>query len=184
MAASTEARHGTALPLAQSFATSIRRAVTDVLLRREDKDCHPQPGVNLCEKPRISSTTITWIVVGTALGLLVVGSLSVLIFLHLRRKKRDKREDMEDRFAGLDYGLDDIPGGTARKHRPDVSPNGYGRRSRDPLDAGAEPKYQNPGGGRLNGHLNPFDDGVSERTANGSSYPPSVDQQWPKRETS
>lgn len=120
-------------------------------------------------------------------GLLIIGSLTVLTFFHFRRKKRDRREDMEDRFAGLDYGLDDMPNAAAaKKPRPDMSPAGYGRRSRDPLDAGTEPKYHHDGpGGRQNGHLNPFDDGVSLKTGNGSSYPPSTaDPQWPKRDSS
>lgn len=66
----------------------------------------------------------------------------------------------------------------------DGSPNPYGRRSRDPLHAGTEPKYQPGGGGQLNGHLNPFDDSSSFRSGNGSSYPPSVNPAWPKRESS
>ncbi len=113
-------------------------------------------------------------------GVVLVATFAILIFLHLRRRKRDKREDMEDRYQRSDYGLDEMP--AAGKPRPDVSPSGYGRRSRDPLQVGTEPKY--PGGGQLNGHLNPFDDASSFKTGNGSSYPPSVDPQWPKRESS
>lgn len=94
---------------------------------------------------------------------------------------------MEDRFHSADYGLDELPVG--RKPRADDdgiqshdgSPNPYGRRSREPLQAGAEPRYQP---GQLNGHLNPFDDASSFRSGNGSSHPPSVNQAWPKRDSS
>jgi len=37
-----------------------------MLLRRED-ECHPQPGVNLCEKPGMASSTMTWVIVGSVL---------------------------------------------------------------------------------------------------------------------
>lgn len=118
---------------------------------------------------------------------MVVVTLSVLIMLHFRRRRQDKREDLNDRYQMSDYGLDELPG--SRKPRPDDdaqwsqdgSSTGYGRRSREPLQAGSEPKYH---GGRSNGHLNPFDDGRSITSGNGSSYPPSVDHQWPKRDNS
>ncbi|KAL2020319.1 hypothetical protein VTK56DRAFT_8547 [Thermocarpiscus australiensis] len=164
-----------------------------MLLRREDKDCSPQPGVNLCEKPGISSSTRTWIVVGAVLGALLIGTLSVLAILTIRRRKRDKLEDRDDRFQMSDYGLDELPSSSSSrkprgreddggmKRSPDGSPYGYGRQSRDALHAGAEPKYH---GGRSNGHLSPFDDAASVRSGNGPSDPPSVNQQWPKREGS
>jgi hypothetical protein len=52
-----------------SFAGNFKRAVASMLQRRDDDDdkCHPQPGVNLCEKPGISSVSTTWIIVGTLL---------------------------------------------------------------------------------------------------------------------
>ncbi|KAL1836584.1 hypothetical protein VTJ49DRAFT_4898 [Mycothermus thermophilus] len=146
------------------FATTVRRSFARMLLRRED-ECHPQPGIDLCEKPSVSSVQTTWIIVGTVLGLLLVVTGSVLIFLHIRKTKRDKREDVEDRFHRADYGLDDLP--SSRKPPADddmtdsSSAMGYGNRprSRDPLQGGAEPKYQNGqnGGGRGR-QLNPFDD--------------------------
>ncbi|KAK4122052.1 hypothetical protein N657DRAFT_657534 [Parathielavia appendiculata] len=158
----------------RSFAANIKRALVD-MVRRED-ECHPLPNVDLCEKPAISSTKVTWIIVGVCVGCLVLGTFSVLIFLHFRRKKRDKQEDMDDRFERSDYGLDEIP--ASRKPRPvddmnshDRSPQGYGRRSRDPLQVGTEPKYQP---GQLNDHLNPFDDASSFRSGKGSPKPPSA----------
>lgn len=120
-------------------------------------------------------------------GLLVVATSSVLLFFHFRRRRREKGEDMEDRFHRADYGLDELP--VVGKPQPghgmrsqDRSPSGYGRRSRDPLQVGSEPKYPPPG--QINGHLSAFDDGASSRSGNGSSYPPSVNPAWPKRESS
>ncbi|KAK3900577.1 hypothetical protein C8A05DRAFT_17134 [Staphylotrichum tortipilum] len=171
---------------AHSFATHLRRAVA-MLVSREDKNCNPQPGVDFCEKPSISSSAVTWIIVGVVLGVILVATCTVLFILHLRRKRRDRREDMDERFQMSDYGLDDVAG--ARKPRidddmksQDGSPNPYGRRSRDPLQGGTEPRYQPS---QSNGHLNPFDDASSFRTGNGtSSYAPSVNQQWPARDSS
>ncbi|KAK4099137.1 hypothetical protein N658DRAFT_517565 [Parathielavia hyrcaniae] len=167
------------------FGANVRRALA-YLVRREEDKCHPQPNVDLCEKPAISSTSVTWIIVGVCIGLLVVGLSAVLIFLHFRRKKRDKREDMDDRFESSDYGLDEMP--ASRKPRPDDSmklhegsPHGYGRRSRDPLQVGTEPKLQP---GQLDGHLNPFDDASSFASGQGTSKPPSANPAWPKRESS
>ncbi|KXX77103.1 hypothetical protein MMYC01_205396 [Madurella mycetomatis] len=174
-------------PRGDAAASTFRRAVADVLVRRqEDKDCSPQPGINLCEKPGISSSTVTWIIIGTVIGVIVVVMLAVLLFLHFRRARRDKREDMNDRFQMSDYGLDELS--SSKKPRADDdmrsydgSPNGHGRRSREPLQVGSEPKYH---GGQLNSHLSPFDDTGSVRSGNGSSYPPSVNPAWPKRDGS
>lgn len=55
-------------PSAHSFATNFGRTMVEMLVgRAEDKDCSPQPGVNLCEKPGMSTTTVTWIIVGSVL---------------------------------------------------------------------------------------------------------------------
>ncbi|KAK4186952.1 hypothetical protein QBC35DRAFT_251961 [Podospora australis] len=171
-----------------SAARSFKRAVAALLVGREDDKCSPQPGINLCEKPSISSVNVTWIVVGTVLGVLAVSTIAILLFFHIRRQKRDKKEDETDRFQMSDYGLDEVPsgksrvggGGGARRNdeprpSPDGSPSGYGRRSRDPLDAPREPKYM---ASQLNGHLNPnpFDDAVAAAAG--------PQNQWPKRDTS
>ncbi|KAK4160304.1 hypothetical protein QBC43DRAFT_115148 [Cladorrhinum sp. PSN259] len=150
------------------LATNFKRAVAPMLSKREDKDCSPQPGINLCEKPSISSSTVTWIVVGCVIGALVLVTLCTLLVLHLRRRKRDKQEDMTDRFQMSDYGLDEVP--TSKKARrnnntgpsPSPSPGGSPRRSKDPLQAAMEPKYP---AAHLN--PNPFDESGN----------------WPKRES-
>lgn len=162
---------------------TFKRAVAAFLVGREDDKCSPQPGINLCEKPSVSTVNVTWIVVGTVLGVLAASTLGIILFFHFRRQKRDKQEDQDDRFQMSDYGLDEVPGkkssGSARRNNdprpsPDGSPSGYGRRSRDPLDAPREPKYT---ASQLNGHLspNPFDDAVAAG---------SQSQQWPKRDSS
>ncbi|KAL2118899.1 hypothetical protein VTJ04DRAFT_5858 [Mycothermus thermophilus] len=169
----------------RSFATTVRQSLSHMLLPRED-DCHPQPGVDLCEKPSISSVQTTWIIVGVVVGLLLTGTGSVLLFLHFRKTKRDKREDLEDRFHRADYGLDELPPSGKPPADDDLtdagSTGGYsssrpGRSpSRNPLQSGAEPKYGNRNGGGSSTHLNPFDDASSMRSSNGSTHA------WPKRE--
>lgn len=65
MAGSTEPRAGNIAPAVDSFATTVKRVV-DMLIRREgeEKDCHPQPDIDLCKKPWVSSNKVTWIIVG------------------------------------------------------------------------------------------------------------------------
>jgi hypothetical protein len=94
-----------------------------------------------------------------------VVTCAVLIWFHLRRQKRDAREDLEDRFHNADYGLDEVPPGRKppaddETGSHDGSVNGSGGRQRDPL---------HPGVGQ-----NQFDDASST----GSS------QAWPRREGS
>ncbi|KAL2193792.1 hypothetical protein P885DRAFT_80802 [Corynascus similis CBS 632.67] len=188
MAGPTKPRIGTTVTSPGSFAASIRREVVDLLVRRKDEDCHPEGGIDRCQKPWVSSK-VTWIVVGVLAGLLATVTVSILLFFHFRRKKRDRREDLEDRFQNSDYGLDEVPvpGKTSRSRSDDEinsqdgSTAGYGRRSRDPLQIGSEPKYPAPG--HLNGHSNPFDDEPSSRSGSGLS-PQSANPAWPKRESS
>ena len=95
---------------------------------------------------------------------------AVLLWFHLRRQRRDAREDLEDRFHNADYGLDEVPPGRKppaddETGSHDGSSNGSGRRQGDPL---------HPGVGQMNGQSNQFDDASST----GSS------QAWPRREGS
>ncbi|ORY62364.1 uncharacterized protein BCR38DRAFT_238425 [Pseudomassariella vexata] len=59
----------------------------------------------LREKPYVSSN-LTAIVLGTVSGLVIVILFSTLIFLHLRRRSRDKREWPKDPQELEDYGID------------------------------------------------------------------------------
>lgn len=61
-----ESREEAAVALADASARNLRRALR-MLAQRDDKDCTPQPGANLCEKPTFSTTKLTWIIVGTVL---------------------------------------------------------------------------------------------------------------------
>ncbi|KAI1763249.1 hypothetical protein GGR53DRAFT_467550 [Hypoxylon sp. FL1150] len=84
------------------FVRSVYR-----LLARDDADdakCHPQPNIDLCEKPD-SAKLASEIVIGTLGGLLVVVTATVLIFLHYRHKRRDEREWPKNNQELDDYGI-------------------------------------------------------------------------------
>ncbi|KAJ4291344.1 hypothetical protein N0V88_006352 [Collariella sp. IMI 366227] len=124
------------------------------MLAPRGNDCNDPTG-RLCEKPAASSTKITWIIVGTVVGVLLIGTLSILAFFHFRRQKRDKREDREDRFQirpAAPRGEEEIKwnpaSAAAGAPGTDRGSPGYGRHARDPLQAGVEPKYTHGGGGR------------------------------------
>ena len=118
----------------------------------------------LCEKPAISSQSTTWIIVGVIIGLLVTVTLSVMLFFHIRKRKRDRQEDMasSNGFTLDDYGLD-TGNSVARK------PQGQNRLSFDDLPRpGAPPSVAR----------NPFaDDSTPNRSVEGLNAPKS----WPKR---
>lgn len=93
------------------------------------------------------------------------------MFFHMKKRKAEKREDVEDQFQMSDYGLDDGP---ASRHK---KPQGPQRLSFDDL-----PQPGQPQNGKLN--PNPFsDDAMSVRSVErlNSSAP---NQQWPKRQSS
>lgn len=48
-------------------AASLTDLLATILRREQSKDCSPQPGINLCEKPGIASSTVAWIIVGSVL---------------------------------------------------------------------------------------------------------------------
>ncbi|GAP90741.1 hypothetical protein SAMD00023353_5200790 [Rosellinia necatrix] len=85
------------------------------LVAREDKetDCHPQPNIDLCEKPSSSDPT-TPIAIGVIVGIIVLGTLAVLTFLHLRRKRRDEEEWPKNNQELDDYGFT-APSSTVRQ---------------------------------------------------------------------
>ncbi|KAI1437347.1 hypothetical protein GGR50DRAFT_97794 [Xylaria sp. CBS 124048] len=76
------------------------------LMPRDDDDakCHPQPNIDLCEKPATSghSTTIT---IAVIVAVIVIGTFAVLTFLHLRRKRMDKEEWPKSQQELEDYGF-------------------------------------------------------------------------------
>jgi len=135
-----------------------------LLTAREDDPelCKQSP--HLCEKPAVSSNTLTFAIVGSVLGLLVLSTLSIMLYFHLKKRRREKREDLEDQFQMSDYGLDDGPpvAGRTRKSPP------MQRLSFDDLPQPGVPKKT----------VNPFDDNLSDRS--GDDRNPARPT-WPKR---
>ncbi|TGJ87976.1 hypothetical protein E0Z10_g712 [Xylaria hypoxylon] len=76
------------------------------LVIREDDDakCHPRPNIDLCEKPG-SSDKGTPIAIGVIVGVVVLGTLAVLTFFHLRRKRKDEQEWPKNNQELEDYGF-------------------------------------------------------------------------------
>ncbi|KAI8948612.1 hypothetical protein F4801DRAFT_581251 [Xylaria longipes] len=76
------------------------------LIVRDDDDakCHPRPNIDLCEKPASSDKT-TPITIGVIVGIIVVGTLGVLTFFHLRRKRADEKEWPKNNQELEDYGI-------------------------------------------------------------------------------
>lgn len=97
--------------------TSLLRRTVDVahaLFARQDdeKDCKANP--QLCEKPQATSKN-TGVIVGASVGGIVLITLAVLVYFHMKRMKRDKAEDINDPFKMSDWGLDDQPAGANNK---------------------------------------------------------------------
>lgn len=140
------------------------RNIYSRIVSREEKECHPAPGVDVCKKPAIANQSTTWIIVGVIAGVLVFSTIGVLLFLHRRKTKRDKREDIEDQFQMSDYGLDDVPGAVVR-------PPPKGAEQRLSMD-----DLPRPGGVRT-GHMNPFVSPVDDDSMKGGP-------KWPTRQDS
>ncbi|KAI3318070.1 hypothetical protein HD806DRAFT_540541 [Xylariaceae sp. AK1471] len=101
-------------------AASIRfgRIARHLLAARDEdadkeKNCHPQPDVDLCEKPGSSDKT-TPIAIGVIVGIIVVGTLAVLTYLHLRRKRSDEKEWPKNNQELDDYGIE-VPSAGVRQ---------------------------------------------------------------------
>ncbi|KAK0610043.1 hypothetical protein B0T17DRAFT_621319 [Bombardia bombarda] len=152
--------------------SGLRQAL---VVAREDKECVASANANLCEKPAVSSQGSTWAIVGSILGILFFGTLGVLLYLHLRKNKREKQEDLSDQYNMADYGLPESAAVTARKpqqgqSQPKLSLDDLPGR---PLQSEALPK----------GYVNPFvspDDGVNDKAAEAGTD----GSQWPKRDVS
>ncbi|KAI1821181.1 hypothetical protein F4861DRAFT_520174 [Xylaria intraflava] len=91
-------------------AAAIRfgRLARHLIPRDDDDKCHPEPDINLCEKSATSSNA-TPITIGVTVGVVVFGTLAVLTFLHLRRKRRDEQEWGKDQQELEDYGFTASP---------------------------------------------------------------------------
>ncbi|KAI0802901.1 hypothetical protein GGR55DRAFT_663441 [Xylaria sp. FL0064] len=85
------------------------------LVTRDDDDakCHPRPDIDLCEKPATSDKT-TPITIGVIVGIIVVGTVALLTFFHLRRKRKDEKEWPKNNQELEDYGFA-VPSSGARQ---------------------------------------------------------------------
>ncbi|KAI1378101.1 hypothetical protein F4677DRAFT_414413 [Hypoxylon crocopeplum] len=95
---------------AAQLPSRFARTVLRLLGPRDDDDakCHPQPNIDLCEKP-VAANDATPIVLGVLGGVIVVATISVLLFLHFRRKRRDDKEWPKNNQELDDYGIGPLP---------------------------------------------------------------------------
>ncbi|KAK3372832.1 hypothetical protein B0T24DRAFT_593095 [Lasiosphaeria ovina] len=82
---------------------------------RADSGTECTGSANACEKPAAGTPMTIPIVLGVTIP--VVAILSVLIYLHRRGVKKQRREDAVDPHKSLDFGLDDNIGGKAKSKR-------------------------------------------------------------------
>ncbi|KAJ3575416.1 hypothetical protein NPX13_g4042 [Xylaria arbuscula] len=88
-----------------AVATRFGRIARHLITRDDNDDkCHPQPNIDLCEKPATSDKT-TPITIGVIAGIIVVGLAAVITFLHFRRKRRDEKEWPKNNQELEDYGF-------------------------------------------------------------------------------
>ncbi|KAI1170587.1 hypothetical protein F4777DRAFT_568548 [Nemania sp. FL0916] len=97
-------------------AVRFGRLARHLIVRDSDDKCHPQPNIDLCEKPASSDKT-TPIALGTIAGILVVGAFIVLTIFHLRRKRKDKEEWPKNNQELEDYGFE-VPASASRQAQP------------------------------------------------------------------
>ncbi|KAI1456120.1 hypothetical protein F4805DRAFT_251664 [Annulohypoxylon moriforme] len=105
-----------------SSASHIARTILHLLKTRDDESdakCHPQPNIDLCEKPEAANNTTT-IVLSVLGGVLVVGTIATLIFFHLRRQRRDAQEWPKSQQELDDYGIGPMP--SSNKNNNNAAP--------------------------------------------------------------
>ncbi|KAK2001122.1 hypothetical protein LX36DRAFT_373312 [Colletotrichum falcatum] len=85
-----------------SLLAPVARAVHHIIAR----DCEADGDSARCEKP-FNSPKIIGITCGITAGVLIIGSLSLLTFLHLRRQRFERKEDAID--LEIDGEVDDHP---------------------------------------------------------------------------
>ncbi|KAI0891020.1 hypothetical protein F4806DRAFT_501485 [Annulohypoxylon nitens] len=102
------------VPVDQAAASHIAQVISHILKTRDDEDdakCHPQPNIDLCEKPEAASNTTT-IVLSVLGALLVVGTIATLAVFHFRRQRRDAQEWPKNQQELEDYGIGPMPSKT------------------------------------------------------------------------
>ncbi|WYZ39885.1 hypothetical protein EsH8_IV_000226 [Colletotrichum jinshuiense] len=88
---------------ASSLLAPIARAVHHLAARG---DCEDGDNSSRCEKP-FNSSKIIGITVGITAAVLILGTMTVLGFLHMRRQRFEKKEDAID--LEIDGDVDDHP---------------------------------------------------------------------------
>jgi len=105
-----------------------------------------------------------------------------MLFLHLKHKRRNEREDLEDRFHMADYGLDGAPGapkgaqmapGSQPKLSLDDSLATHGR----PSEATSQKRASGLPRGYVNPFVSPADDAASIKSID-------LNPKWPSRSDS
>lgn len=105
-----------------------------------------------------------------------------MLFLHLKHKRRNEREDLEDRFHMADYGLDGPPGsskvgqmppGSQPKLSLDESLATHGR----PSEAISQKRASGLSRGYVNPFVSPADDAASIKSID-------LNPKWPSRSDS
>ncbi|KAI1109927.1 hypothetical protein F5Y14DRAFT_386519 [Nemania sp. NC0429] len=99
-----------------ALAVRFGRIARHLIVREDDESkCHPRPDIDLCEKPA-SADKSTPITIGVIIGVVVLGTVAVLTYFHLRRKRQDEKEWPKNNQELEDYGFA-VPASSAR-HAP------------------------------------------------------------------
>ncbi|KAK2012436.1 hypothetical protein LZ32DRAFT_658922 [Colletotrichum eremochloae] len=89
-----------------STTTDLLAPVARVIHRIVARECDPSDDSSRCEKP-FNSPKIIGITCGITAAVLIIGSLCLLTFLHLRRQRFERKEDAID--LEIDGDVDDHP---------------------------------------------------------------------------
>lgn len=92
----------------KTLAVPASTNIVNVVARADDSDkptstCEPGNNSGACQKPVSAESTALPMILGIVLP--IVGALIALVILHRRHVNKQKREDMNDRHASLDFGL-------------------------------------------------------------------------------
>ncbi|EFQ25197.1 hypothetical protein CGRA01v4_06460 [Colletotrichum graminicola] len=118
-----------------STTTSLLAPVARALNHIVARDCDPGDDPARCEKP-FNSPKIIGITCGITAAVLILGSLGLLTFLHLRRQRFERKEDDID--LEIDGDVDDHPtmGKPPRAWQP------HGKRQDNPFEEAERQPHQ------------------------------------------
>ncbi|TKA67159.1 hypothetical protein B0A49_12698, partial [Cryomyces minteri] len=92
--------------------TLARRADTTTSSSSVTRTCAANDNSAICQKPTNSSATLP-ITLGAVIP--ITCALIVLFFLHRRHVKKTRKEDADDKYRSLDFGMDEVPAGKGKK---------------------------------------------------------------------